>query len=179
MNISQLILQLSGEIDDNAYEASDSLGHIGTEEVVTALVKLLKHNNSESRILAARTLGLIKENENALDSLLDAISASENAAFAGELLVALEGFDVSQKYVDLFKLYLFGGFKVSMFAKELLDYKEFDITPRVLKKAKKHWNHYTNNVKQDEVYELRKIEVEEMLNDIRKYISENAPKCLS
>jgi len=169
-NISELIKQLSGEISDNTYEASDSLGHIGTEEVVVKLIELLKHQNSESRILSARTLGLIKENGTALDSLLEAISDQVNASQAGELLVALEGFDVSHKYVELFKLYLFGGFKVSMIAKELLDYKEFDITPRVLKKAMKHWNHYSNNVKQDEVYDLRKIEVEEMLNDIKEFI---------
>jgi HEAT repeat protein len=171
-NIASLLEQLTGEISDNTYEASDSLGHIGTEETVIELVKLLKHSNSESRILAARTLGLVKNNRMGLDPLLEAIAEPENASYAGELLVALEGFDVSGNYVDLFKLYLFGGFKVSMFAKELLDYKEFDITPRVLKKSLKHWNHYTNNIKQDEVYQLRKIEVEEILNDLKEYIDD-------
>jgi hypothetical protein len=171
-NISELIEQLSGEIADNAYEASDSLGHIGTEDTVIELIKLLKHSNSESRIMAARTLGLIKDNGMALEPLFEAIEDKENASYAGELLVALEGFDVSGHYVDLFKLYLFGGFKVSMFAKELLDYKEFDITPRVLKKSLKHWNHYSNNVKQDEVYQLRKIEIEEILNDLKAYIGD-------
>ena len=55
-------------------------------------------------------------------------------------------------------------------AEELLDYKEFDITPRVLKKATKAWNHYVNNVKHDEVFELKKEEVEGMLEDLRDYL---------
>jgi len=87
--------------------------------------------------------------------------------------MALEGFDISGIYVELFRLYLFGSYKVSMTAKELLDYKEFDITARVLKKAIKHWDHYEHNVRRDEAYELRKTEVEEMLADIRAYLDDN------
>jgi transcription initiation factor IIE alpha subunit len=75
-------------------------------------------------------------------------------------------------YVELFRLYLFGSFKVSAIAKELLDYEEFDITPRVIRKAEKHWKHYVNNVKHDEVFEIKKAEVEEMLNDLRNFLEE-------
>ena len=51
-----------------------------------------------------------------------------------------------------------------------LDFKEFEITPRVIRKAEKHWNHYSNNIKHDEVYEIRKSEVEEILADLSAFL---------
>jgi hypothetical protein len=174
IDITELVNQLTGELRDNAFKASDSLGRIGSEQVVDAMISLLGHANPESRILAARTLGLVANNSKALEPILAAIKDKENSAISGELLMALEGFDISSLYVELFRLYLFGSYKVSMTARELLDYKEFDITPRVLKKAMKHWDHYIHNVGHDEAYELRKAEVEEMLADIRAYLEENS-----
>jgi hypothetical protein len=56
-------------------------------------------------------------------------------------------------------------------AKEQLDFSEFDITARVIKKAEKHWNHYSNNVKHDEAYEVRKAEVETMLKDLKEFVN--------
>ncbi len=170
VDISVYLEELSGELSEKAYKASDSLGRIGSVDVVSAMIELLKHQNSESRYMAARTLGLVKDNGKALAPLLEAIQDKENSAIAGDFLVALEEFDLSGNYVDLFKLYLFGSFRVSMIAKNLLDHEEFDITPRVLKKAQKHWNHYSNNVKQDDVFTLRKKEVEEMFDDLKEYI---------
>jgi len=172
VDITLLVEQLSGELNDKAYQASDSLGRIGSEAVVLAMIELLSHPNPESRFMAARTLGLVKNNAEALIPLLEAIQNKANITQAGDLLVALEEFDVSSIYVELFKLYLFGSFKVSMIAKDLLNHKEFNITSRVLKKATKHWEHYSNNVKQDDAYSLRKMEVEEMLNDLKEYVSQ-------
>ncbi|MEQ9164921.1 MAG: HEAT repeat domain-containing protein [Fulvivirga sp.] len=172
-DIPALINSLNGSLPENAYEISDTLGHIGKEEVLEAMIKLLSHENDENRIIAARTLGKLKDNAAALPNLLDAIQTKENAHIAGDLLMALEGFDISDRFVEIFKLYLFGSFKVSRIAKDLLDYKEFDITPRVIKKAKKHWNHYSNNVKQDDAYLLRKEEVEEMLVDLEDFLKES------
>lgn len=169
-DISSYVIQLSGELNNNAYQASDALGRIGSEDVVKAMIELLRHPNSESRYLAARTLGQIENNQEALEPLLQAIQAKENGSQVGDLLIALEGFDVSSNYVELFKLYLFGSFKVSLIAKDLLDHKEFDISARTIRKAQKHWDHYSNNVKQDDVYALRNLEVEEMLDDLRDYI---------
>ena len=103
---------------------------------------------------------------------MEAIQREENKEIVGDFLAALEGFDLSGVYVEIFRLYLFGNYRVSMLAKDLLDHKEFDITPRVLKKAQKHWKHYSNNVKLDEVYALRKIEVEEMLSDLQVFIDD-------
>lgn len=170
INITTYVDRLSNELAGNAYEASDALGRIGSEEVVDAMVILLNHTHSESRFMAARTLGLIKNNSKALEPLLEAIQNKDNSNQAGDLMAALEAFDVSSKYVEIFKLYLFGSFKVSIIAKDLLDHKEFDITARVLKKTTKHWNHYTNNVKQDDSFKLRQTEVEEILEDIKDYI---------
>ena len=170
IDITTYVEHLSGELNETAYRASDALGRIGSENVVVAMIELLNHSYPESRIMAARTLGLVENNGEALMPLLEASKNKENSAIAGDLLAALEDFDVSEIYVELFKLYLFGSYKVSMVAKDLLDHKEFSITPRVLKKAQKHWNHYSNNVKQDEVYTLRKIEVEEVLDDLKAYV---------
>lgn len=172
VDITPMVAQLSGELTENAFKASDALGRIGTPEVLTAMTELLLHPNPESRILAARTLGLMENNQEALAPLLAAINAKENSAIAGDLLMVLEDFDVSDIYVELFRLYLFGSFKVSAIAKELLDYEEFDITPRVIRKAEKHWKHYANNVKHDEVFEIKKTEVEATLNDLRNFVEE-------
>ena len=170
IDITIYVEKLTGELNETAYKASDSLGRIGSESVVMAMIELLNHPYPESRIMAARTLGLVKNNNNALLPLLEASINKENSAIAGDLLVAMDGFDVSEIYVEIFKLYLFGSYKVSMVAKDLLDHKEFSITPRVIKKAQKHWNHYSNNIKQDDVYALRKIEVEEVLDDLKAYL---------
>ncbi len=173
IDITGLVNRLSGELPEDAFKASDSLGRIGSEEVVDAMIGLLGNANPESRILAARTLGLVKNNSKALVPLLEAVKDKENSNISGELLMALEGFDLSGIYVELFRLYLFGNYKVSMIAKDMLDYKEFDITPRVLKKAMKHWEHFVHNVRHDEVFELRKAEVDEMLGDIKAYLDGN------
>ncbi|MCF6360967.1 MAG: HEAT repeat domain-containing protein [Cyclobacteriaceae bacterium] len=170
VDISSYVVQLSGDLNDKAYEASDALGRIGSIEVVSSMINLLTNNNPESRFMAARTLGLIEDNSTALEPLLEAINNKGNSNQAGDLMMALEGFDLSNKYVEIFKLYLFGSFKVSLLAKELLDFKEFDINARVLKKAKKHWNHYCNNIKQDEAFQLKKGEVEELLDDLSRYL---------
>ena len=169
-NIDLLVEQLSGELDDHAYKASDSLARIGTVEVLNAMIELLQNPNPESRIMAARTLGKMENNQAALIPLLAAIKNKENVEIAGELIVAMEGFDVSGIYVEIFRLYLFGSFKVSLQAKELLDYKEFDITPRVIRKAEKHWKHYSNNSKQDETYEIKKAEVADMIEDLKAFL---------
>ncbi|UXP31519.1 HEAT repeat domain-containing protein [Reichenbachiella agarivorans] len=174
MDIHAMVAKISGELSDKAYEVSDSLARIGSEEVLQAMIVLLKNPNPESRYLAARTMAHMTNNAAGLAPLMDAIQDKENSSQQGELLAELEGFDVSDYYVELFKYYLFGGFKVSMIAKDLLDHKDFDITARVIKKATKHWNHYTNNVKHDELFTLKKREVEEILADLQAFVSDES-----
>jgi len=170
VDINPYVEQLKGELKETAYKASDALARIGSEEVVDEMIMLLEHPYSESRILAARTLGLMEHNERALEAIMNAVKNKENKAISGDILMCLEEYDISALYVDMFKLYLFGSFKVSTVAKGFLDFKEFDITARVIKKAEKHWSHYCSNVKQDEVFELKKVEVESMLNDLKAFL---------
>jgi hypothetical protein len=170
MNTSELIDQLTGEVNDASYEASESLATIGGTEVVNMIVPLLKHESLETRYIAAVTLGHIQENQSALELVLEAIQDKENLSIAGDLLPTLENYDLSTKYVELFKHYLFGSYKVSMLALDLLDHMEFDITARVIRKSRKHWDHYSNNVKHDELYDLKKMEVEDILNHLQEYV---------
>lgn len=172
LEINLLIDRIIDADDSNVHAASEALAEIGSKEVLMAMIKLLEHQNPDTRFLAARTLGKMEENKLALHPLLEAVQAKENQSIAGDLLMVLEDFDVSDSYVILFKLYLFGSYKVSKIAKELLDYKEFNITPRVLKKALKAWNHYSNNVKQDDAFDLQKEEVEEMLEGLKQYLED-------
>tara|TARA_R110001592_G_scaffold104245_2_gene293401 strand:- start:69 stop:620 length:552 start_codon:yes stop_codon:yes gene_type:complete len=170
VEITTALKELTGELNDKSFNASNYLGSIGSEEVVNAMIALLDDSNPETRFMAARTLGLVENNSTALAALFETFKKRENSEILGDLLMSLEGFDVSDNYVEIFKLYLFGSFKVSRIAEDLLDHKEFNITPRVLKKAQKHWVHYSNNVKQDEAFTLQKIEVEERLSDLKGFI---------
>ncbi|WP_185152774.1 HEAT repeat domain-containing protein [Fulvivirga aurantia] len=173
-DIQPLINQLKGDLNDDAYQVSDQLAEIGSEEVVKAMVDLMETaENEESRIMAARTLSLIEENQAALTPLFEAMENPANEDIKGDLVNALEGFDLSQHYVPIFKLFLYGNFRVSRLAKDLLDHEEFEITPRVLKKARKNWNHYANNTKQDDAFALRKQEVENMLADLDAFVENN------
>ncbi|MFY0627428.1 MAG: HEAT repeat domain-containing protein [Reichenbachiella sp.] len=169
-DIESMVKALSGELGEKAYEVSDSLALLGGEAVLKAMLELLEHSQRESRFMAARTLGKMHENAPALQPLFEAINNKENKGFAGDLLATIENYDLSGSYVEIFKLYLNGSFKVSAIAQDYLDYKDFEITQRVIKKASKHWNHYVNNVKQDELFDLKKIEVEERLNDLKAYL---------
>ncbi len=172
MEYKNLIEKLEDPSAEAVYKASDRLAELGGGDIINDLIELLTHKNLETRFLAARTLGRLEDNEAAFESLIRAIHDPENKTIQGDLVATLEGYDLSTAYVEIFKLYLFGTFKVSKLAKSFLDYKEFDITPRVLKKARKHWNHYTNNVKRDDSFALVKMEVEEMFLDLESYIQE-------
>jgi len=171
--IDSLILKLQDPTNDSSYYYSDELAEEGSEYVLKELINLLSiSDNDEVKYLAARTLGLIENNESAYEELLAAINNKNNNSCSGGLTEALEGFDLSARFVDIFKLYLFGNLKTSGLAKRLLDYEEFDITPRVIRKSEKHWNHYKNNVKHDESFEVTKIEVEGFLDDLKSMFEE-------
>lgn len=169
-DIAEAVKELSKELTESSFKTSESLSKIGSEEVVSAMIGLLGHDYPDTRFIAAKTLGGIADNGNALIPLWDAIHNVENKNIKGDLLSALEGFDISDHYVDVFKLFLFGSFKVSLIAENLLDYKEFTITLRVIRKSRKHWSHYANNVKQDEAFELQKAEIEHRFHELNEYL---------
>ncbi len=165
--VDNIIEKMTATQATKAYEHSDQLVRIGGERVLDKMVALLKSQDEETQYLASRTLGLLEDKEKALEPLLKAIFATENKAIQGMLAEYLDEYDCSQKFVQIFKLYLFGTTKASAMAKEVLDYEEFDITPRVIRKSEKHWKHYINNVKQDDAFELKKTEIEAFLSELK------------
>lgn len=165
--IDNLIEKMTADSANKAYDFSDQLARIGGEDVLKKMLELLKSDNEEVQYLASRTLGLMEDHEAALPDLIEAIFDKRNKNIQGMLAEYLDEYDCSQKFVQVFKLYLFGSVKAAAMAKEVLDYEEFDITPRVIRKAEKQWSHYTSNVKQDEAFELKKEEIESFLNELK------------
>jgi hypothetical protein len=54
----------------------------------------------------------------------------------------------------------------------LLDYTEFNISPRTLKKANKHVHHFVHNSLKDDRYETKMIEVTAIIKDLEILIDE-------
>lgn len=165
--IDFLIQRMIDKNEQEAYKYADQLGEIGTDEAMEKAISILENEDMESAYLAARALGKMKHNNKALGPLLEVIHDKKNKKNTGALVEVLEAFDLSENFVDILRIYLFGSYKASALAKEYLDHSEFDITPRVIKKAEKHWRHYQSNTKKDDVFELKKKEVENILNDLR------------
>lgn len=170
--IDQLIAKMTNKEESEAFRYSNQLAKIDNEQVMEKMITLLYDESYDTKYLAARTLGLMKNNAAALDPILEAINDKRNQHQNGGMAEALTHFDCSHKFVDILKLYLFGDFKVSAMAKLVLDYQEFDITPRTIRKAEKHWNHFSNNTKHDEAYEQKKSETEAILSDLKALFEE-------
>lgn len=165
--IDLLIERMTDKEEKEAFKYADELAAIGTEEVYHKALDLLKSKDWEIAYLSAKVLGKMEQRDEALDTLMDIIHDRDNSIRAGELVEALSLFDLSNHFVDVFRIYLFGSYKASVLAKEYLDHTEFDITPRMIKKAQKHWHHYQNNVKKDEAYEIKAKEVKSILDDLQ------------
>lgn len=164
--IEFLVEKITDKEEKEPLKYVEKLAAIGTDEVFHAIIGLLKHEDWEIAFLAAKTLGKMDQREKGLDALMEIIHSRDNITRSGELVVALEAFDLSNHFVDVLRIYLFGNYKASVLAKEYLDHTEFDITPRIIKKAKKHWHHYQNNTKQDHAYELKEAEVNAIFHDL-------------
>lgn len=172
--VEQLIARMCDPQEKEAYLYADKLSKIGNQEVIGELITILKAENYENALLAARALGNIENNQEALEHLFEVIHRNENRLQNGGFVQTLEGYDLSDRFVDLFRLYLFGNFKTSAIAKELLDTVEFELTPRVLKKMEKHWNHFKNNFDQNsDEFEIKRVEVEVMMEEIKEIFSED------
>ncbi|AGA79664.1 HEAT repeat domain-containing protein [Echinicola vietnamensis] len=167
-DIDLLIHKMCDKQEEEAFVYADKLAEIGGEEVLEKLIHVLKGEDVESAYLAARGLAVMENNDAALDPLLEVIHDKKNKGHNGTFVQALEGFDISGKFVDILRIYLFGNFKASLLAKDYLDYTEFDITPRVIRKAEKHWKHFQNNSASDQEYDIKKQEVEEILGELKE-----------
>lgn len=165
--IDALIAKLTEKGQSEAFEYVNKLANDNSEYVLEKMIELLAHDDDEIVYLAARTLSKMRNNAPAYKALVNAINDKKNQNFQGALVAALSEFDSSPYFNDIFKIYLNGSFKASSLAKEILDYTEFDITPRMLRKAEKHWHHFQHNVKHDDAYLLKEEEATSILNDLR------------
>ena len=158
--------------DDEVYLNVAALAQIGGPEVIERLLTLLYEEDLDIQYLAVNTLAQIEDNQSALSGLFAAIHDPKLKARNGSLVEALESFDVSDHFVDILKLYLNGGLKAAAMAKLLLDYTEFNISSRTLKKAKKHVHHFVHNSLKDDRYETKMIEVTAIIKDLEILIDE-------
>lgn len=165
-NVDFLIERMTDKQEQESFKYAEKLAAIGGEEVYNKTLQLLKSDDWEISSLAAKVISRLEGREEALDTLMEIIHDRENITRSGELVEALEAFDLSNHFVDVLRIYLFGSYKASVLAKDYLDHTEFDITPRVIKKAQKHWKHYQNNVKRDEAYQIKAREVEAIFRDL-------------
>ena len=157
--------------EDEAYHFADKLGAMADEETKNHLITLVKGDNWEIAYLACRALSKTQWNEESLDAVFEAIFDKKNKSVQGAFSQILEEFDLSERFVDIFRVYLFGNFKASTLAKDYLDSVEFDITPRTIRKAEKHWNHYLHNPEDEGSLALKKSEVEPMLSELKELFS--------
>jgi hypothetical protein len=170
--IQKLMDHMCDPTESNAYFFADKLGKAADEEVKEKLIELVKGDNWEVAYLASRALSVSKFSEEGLDAVLEAIFDKKNKAHQGAFVQIMEDFDLSERFVDIFKIYLFGNFKSSTLAKAYLDEVEFDITPRTIRKVEKHWNHYLHNPEDEGSVILKKSEVEPMLSEMKQLFSE-------
>lgn len=157
--------------EDEAYHFADKLGAMADEETKNQLITLVKGDNWEVAYLACRALSKTPWNEESLDAIFEAVFDKKNKSVQGAFTQILEEFDLAERFVDIFRVYLFGNFKASTLAKDYLDSVEFDITPRTIRKAEKHWNHYLHNPEDEGSLILKKSEVEPMLQELKELFS--------
>jgi hypothetical protein len=169
--IQKVLNRMCDPKEDEAYHFADKLGAMADEETKNHLITLVKGDNWEIAYLACRALSKTQWNEESLDAVFEAIFDKKNKSVQGAFSQILEEFDLSERFVDIFRVYLFGNFKASTLAKDYLDSVEFDITPRTIRKAEKHWNHYLHNPEDEGSLAVKKSEVEPMLAELKELFS--------
>ncbi|MCC5929904.1 MAG: HEAT repeat domain-containing protein [Cyclobacteriaceae bacterium] len=162
-----LIERLKDPNEENAWKISDQLAALNDMAVAEKLLPLLYSEEDETQYLAARTLSKMKNNHSTLQALLDAIFDKRNQHRNGALVEALEGYDLSEHFNDVFKIFLYGNFKASFLARELLDSVEFELVPRNLRKAEKHFKHFSSNLKKDGSDAGRFAGAEEIIGELK------------
>jgi hypothetical protein len=172
-DIQKLFERMCDPKESEAYHFADKLGSIADEETKEKLIELVKGDSWEIAYLSCRALSKTKYQKEALDVIFETIFDKKNKSVQGAFVQILEEFDLSERFVDIFKVYLFGNFKASTLAKDYLDSVEFEITPRTLRKAEKHWNHYLHNPEDEGSVELKKSEVEPMFTEMKELFDQN------
>lgn len=170
--IQALVKRMCDPNEKEAFYFADKLGKKLDESGRDTVIQLVKGDNWEHAYLACRALSQSPFNEESLDAIFEAINDKKNRAHQGAFVQILEEFDLSLRFVDIFRVFLFGNFKAQALAKMYLDEVEFDMTPRTLRKAEKHWNHYLHNPEDEGSLQLKKLEVEPILDEIKELFSE-------
>lgn len=158
--------------EKEAFYFAEKLGRIDSEEVRDQLIELVKGDNWEVAYLACKALSKTSFNKESLDAIFEAIRDKKNQKHQGAFVQILEEFDLSESFVDIFRVYLFGNFKAETLAKDYLDSVEFDITPRTIRKVEKHWNHYLHNPEDEGSIAIKKAEIEPMIQEMKELFSE-------
>ena len=171
-DIQKVLNRMCDPKEEEAYHFADKLGGMADEETKDHLITLVKGDQWETAYLACRALAKTSWNEESLDAIFEAIFDKKNKAIQGAFVQVLEEFNLAERFVDIFRVYLFGNFKASTLGKGYLDSVEFDITPRTIRKAEKHWNHYLHNPEDEESLALKKLEVEPMLQELKDLFEE-------
>tara|TARA_R110001599_G_scaffold256632_2_gene456867 strand:+ start:142 stop:756 length:615 start_codon:yes stop_codon:yes gene_type:complete len=171
-NIDKLIDNLLNKSKDEPMKYGEQLVRIGGSEIQEKLIHVLKNGDMDDAFLATKVLALMDNKQASLDALFEVIHLPANQNKNGGLVSLIEEFDIIDKFVDLFRIYLFGNFKSATLAKVHLDYAEFDITPRTLKKAEKHFNHFLNNASNGDDFELKKAEAATILAELKEILDE-------
>ncbi|NVJ86215.1 MAG: HEAT repeat domain-containing protein [Algoriphagus sp.] len=169
--LEKLFQKMLDPEESEAYFFADKLGKKADEQAKDRLIQLVADDDWEKAYLACRALSKTPWNEEALDAIFKAIQDRKNKLHQGAFVQILEEFDLSQRFVDIFRIYLFGNFKASNLAKDYLDQIEFEISPRTIRKAEKHWNHYLHNPEDEGSLEIKKSEVEPMLLEMKELFS--------
>lgn len=166
-----LFSKITDPNESEAYVFADKLGLKANDEAKGKLLELVKGENWEVAYLACRALSKTIWQDEALDAIFDVIFDRKNKNLQGAFVQILEEYDLSLRFVDIFRVYLFGNFKASTLAKDYLDQVEFEITPRTIRKAEKHWNHYIHNPEDEGSMAIKKAEIEPMLLEMKELFS--------
>ncbi|NVK50675.1 MAG: HEAT repeat domain-containing protein [Cyclobacteriaceae bacterium] len=169
--IEKLFQRMLDPEESEAYFFADKLGQKADEKVKDRLIELVADEDWEKAYLACRALSKTPWNEESLDAVFKVIFDRKNKLRQGAFVQILEEFDLSERFVDIFRVYLFGNFKASTLAKDYLDQVEFEISPRTIRKAEKHWKHYLNNPEDPDSLALKRMEVEPMLHEMKDLFS--------
>ncbi len=166
--IQKLFDKMCDPKEAESYRFADKLGTVADEEAKDKLIELVRGDSWEVAYLACRALSKTSYQEEALDAIFETIFDKRHKSVQGAFVQILEEFDLGNSFVDIFRVYLFGNFKASTLAKDYLDEVEFEITPRTIRKAEKHWNHYLHNPEDEGSLLLKKSEVEPMLKEMKE-----------
>lgn len=167
--IKRLKVEIFSDDWDKMKASADKLFEIGGQKNIDYLLGLLDHQNSKVRNVVALTFRKNKFNE-AIDSLLSAISKEENRGYNGTMVYALEELDCSHKLCELFDiLFVESSWEVKYHILTILDKQTFEFTEDDLMKIKLKWE----NIK-DSWNELNKIDKDNLQkHDLDKDLIQN------